>query len=201
MSDKLKEPPGSSRDSTMEAKNAVEVPLAGAEGKAKTPSRPSRFDWDVLKSPKGILKVTQVVLGIIIIGLEHPRPLSNYTDTDYVLFFVAIYATLATLVILIDALQKSHYAEKSFGSKFWFRIELRYTGIVGIVFQILACWVLINALHFWQVPVLNVVGSGFAFLVSIVYLVDWWRLFSGNSIPAEDATAPPTVEQIIVETK
>ncbi|XP_058443125.1 uncharacterized protein LOC131425327 [Malaya genurostris] len=201
MSDKLKEPPGSSRDSTMEAKNAVEVPLAGAEGKPKIPNIYSRFDWDVLKSQKGILKVTQVVLGIIIIGLEHPRPRSPYTEADYILFFVAFYGTLATLVFLINALQKTHYVEKTFGSKFWSGFELRYTGIVGIVFQILACWVLIRALNFWWVPELNVVGSVFAFLVSIAYLVDWWRLFSEQQHASTKSKSTPTVEQIVVETK
>ncbi|XP_058827751.1 uncharacterized protein LOC131687668 [Topomyia yanbarensis] len=202
MSDKLKEPPTSSRDSTMEAKNAVEVPLAGSEGKAGTPRKPSQFDWDVLKTWKGALKLAQLVAGIIILGLEHPRPkLPTYSTVDGLLFFITLYVTIATLVILVDALQKTHPVRNTFGPYHWFRVELYFTGLVAVGLHILGFLVLMSAVSYWWVPELNLAGSVIALVASALYFIDWWRLFSGRSAVVAETGSAPAVEQLVVETR
>ncbi|XP_053681556.1 uncharacterized protein LOC128732336 [Sabethes cyaneus] len=196
MSDKLKEPP-SSRDSTMEAKNTVEIPLTSSDGKEEgtTPKKaPSSVDWDVLRSYKGGLKLAQVVVGIIILGLEHPRP--NNATPDYILFFATLNATIVTVVVLVDLLSTKQPPANDLGAKLWARVELRYAGFFALVLHCLAYWVLIGAINLYTVPVVKILSSVFAFVASGLYLADFWRLWRLN-FGGAGGIAP---EQLVVET-
>ncbi|XP_055538967.1 uncharacterized protein LOC129726378 [Wyeomyia smithii] len=197
MSDKLKEAP-SSRDSTMEAKNTVEIPLTSSDGKEEEGTTPKKrrgpnldgLDWDVLRSYRGALKLAQIVVGIVVLGLEYPR--AHLSVAEYILFFVTLNVTFVTFVVLLDSLLKKRFSvENTFGAKLWPLVELRFTCGVALVLHCLAFWTLMGTINLWWITAQRALGSVFAFVASALYFADWWRLFSGRS-------APKTVEQITV---
>ncbi|XP_053682020.1 uncharacterized protein LOC128732725 [Sabethes cyaneus] len=145
-----------------------------------------RVHWkNLLRSRKQQLMLAQVITGIIIIGLEHPRPLyrNNVTVADFILFFLALSATLGTLVRLADVLQESHPIKKVFGASLWFRMELRFTALAAAVLHCSAWAVLLAAIGSLWYPVLSIIGSVFGFIASVLYLIDWWQLFQQRPTP------------------
>ncbi|XP_053681711.1 uncharacterized protein LOC128732479 [Sabethes cyaneus] len=149
-------------------------------------SESTRIHWNNLfRSPKQRLMLAQMITGIIIIGLEHPRPLyrSNVTVADFILFFLALSATLGTLVRLADVLQENHPIRKVFGATLWFRMELRFTGLAAAVLHCFAWAVLLAAIGALRYPVLSIIGSVFGFIASVLYLIDWWQLFQERPVP------------------
>ncbi|XP_053681793.1 uncharacterized protein LOC128732543 [Sabethes cyaneus] len=151
----------------------------------------ARQYWNVLRSPENRLRVAQVVIGIIVLGVEFPKPLyySDVSMADYILFFFTFNATLLTLVRLIDTIRADHPIEKVFGEELWFRTELRFTGLMTLALCFSAWAVFLVAIAVIYFPAQNIVGGVFGFALSGLYLVDWWQLFQKRRSARADTGA------------
>ncbi|XP_055525158.1 uncharacterized protein LOC129718414 [Wyeomyia smithii] len=138
-------------------------------------------------SRKQRLMVAQVMSGVVILGVDFPRPIYWHSSSvaDFFLFFVALTATLLSVVRLADELQRGHPIRKIFGAAMWFRSELRFTGWAAVVLHFSAWAVLLAAIASVWYLVLSIIGSVFGFAASILYLIDWWGLFRERHVVRE----------------
>lgn len=194
-----------SKDSTLDMKNSVEIPLRDDEEGTKPAPQPRKIPWTlipwgVLKTPRSLLKMAQVLLGLIFIALIHGlvRNALNKNFPDCVLLFVTYNVTLLTLVVLIDSTVKSQPLRATFTPQLWDRVEIWYSGLLVLVFHLLAfrCAILGNQIHFSRAQAFLTVLFGFA--TAAAYLADWWRMFrvrKGENLPP---TTSSSFEKIVI---
>lgn len=174
-------------------KNSVEIPLAGqsTEGAAKKPP------WLVLKkyvnakNVRRLLKVGQVLIGLLILALIRPKNrcgfLYNHQGLpEYVLILLTYLATVVTLVLLVDSFVKGQPIRRVFTLELWSRLELWFTGLVALVLHVVSYFVLALNLNCTYPSSMNITGISFGLIVSGLYLADWWRIFSDRKQPKKD---------------
>ncbi|XP_055525157.1 uncharacterized protein LOC129718413 [Wyeomyia smithii] len=140
------------------------------------------FYWNGSRKQRLIL--AQVITGLVIIGVEFPRPIIWHTATvaDFFQFFIALTATLLSGVRLADELQQDHPIRKVFGAALWFQSELRFTGLAAVMFHCSAWAVLLATFGYVWYPALSIIGIIFGLAASILYLINWWGLFQERHV-------------------
>ncbi|XP_055524563.1 uncharacterized protein LOC129718149 [Wyeomyia smithii] len=148
-----------------------------------------RLDWsNLLRSRKQRLILAQVVTGVVILGVDFPRPIYRHSSSvaDFFLFFVALTATLLSVVRLVDELQLDHPIRKVFGAALWFQSELRFTGLAAVILHCSAWAVLLATIGYVWYPALSIIGIIFGWAASILYLINWWWLFRERHVVRGD---------------
>ncbi|XP_055524565.1 uncharacterized protein LOC129718150 [Wyeomyia smithii] len=132
------------------------------------------------------LKGAQMVLGFVVIGLEHPRLNydNQYNTADAILLTITLSATLVTTVILMDAFK--HTIRKVFGETSWFQLELRFTGLVFLALAYSSWIVFLRAIGEHRNPAPRITVSVLGSVLSVLYLINWWQLFRERHIARDE---------------
>ncbi|XP_053681794.1 uncharacterized protein LOC128732545 [Sabethes cyaneus] len=148
---------------------------------------------------KNRLKLAQVIIGINLVGLEVFRIVYRVRPclpTDFHLAFVTFSATFVTVVRLVNAVKENHPIEKAFGRDLWFRLQLRSAGIAALALYCSSWTSLLTVFGLFLHPQLLIVSTVFGFVLTTLYLIDWWQLFRKRpSAIAETGDAESATEQ------
>ncbi|XP_062537307.1 uncharacterized protein LOC134205758 [Armigeres subalbatus] len=140
-----------------------------------------RFNWKELATFRTALKLGQNISAILILlfvlskSRYYGAALGTQLEVSYI--FLAINSLIGTVLLMGDALIKTHPLRRAFSSVLWFRVELWFNGLTAAAYYILGYCMLVDGFRYYEIGN-NRLAAIFGFIAALLHLVDWWMSFS-----------------------
>ncbi|XP_062551116.1 uncharacterized protein LOC134216172 [Armigeres subalbatus] len=123
------------------------------------------------------LKCFQIGLGFLAVLLVQRRP-PGEAGIEFAFLFLTFHSSVLTLIILLDGINIGALRKVLQLDQCWNRVELYYTGVVGLLMYSVSFWILATCLGYSSYPSsVNILAGAVGIANCLVYGFHWCLLF------------------------